>query len=510
MTSPTDDVQASRLQPSVSSERKEPPVDPATPATSAQEKVDLSTTTDVNLSDSQFTIREGGYGWVNVVCSIFLNAVTWGVNTTFGVYFSYYLQHDYFTGATPMRYAYVGGLSVASCMLVAPFVNLLWRSSGWFKTPLYLGMIFISLGQIGAGLCKTYVQLLFTQGFIFGIGLGLTMIPTQPLLSQWFRRKLSYAQGLSAAGSGLGGLVLANTTRYLIQEKSLEYALICNGIVSLVVLFPCITLMKSTEPQTLRFLPSKHRKVLPPTAAKIKKNPLDLKWLVHPGYAFVLLFGVFSMIGYFVALYSLAAFATSGLGLTQKQASTLQSILAAGQMIGRPLCGFLLDLVGRHPCTIMIQVLAGVTCFAFWLPARSFALLVVFAITQGLLGGTVWSSVAPISAEVVGIRDLPSALAVFWFVTVPPAQFGQPIAVALINYSTNKLGRTGASTYLISIGFCGACFVVSGLMLLFSWRYVRVRDQAHELKSTAQTPEQQLESQQGSLASSPPPGQEKA
>ncbi|KAJ1032006.1 hypothetical protein NDA13_002382 [Ustilago tritici] len=463
-------------------------------ATQAEKQVDLSTTTNVNLSDSQFTIREGGYGWVNVVCSIFLNAVTWGVNTTFGVYFSYYLQNDYFAGATPMRYAYVGGLSVASCMLVAPFVNLLWRSSGWFKTPLYLGMIFISLGQVGAGLCKTYIQLLFTQGLVFGIGLGLTMIPTQPLLSQWFRRKLSYAQGLSAAGSGLGGLVLANTTRYLIANKSLEYALICNGIVSFVVLLPCITLMKSTEPQTLRIIPSKHRKISSisagTTAAKTRKNPLELKWIVHPGYAFVLLFGVFSMIAYFVALYSLAAFASSGLGLTQKQASTLQSILAAGQMIGRPLCGLSLDIFGRHPSVITIQILAGITCFAFWLPARSFGLLVAFAITQGLLGGTVWSSVAPISAEVVGIRDLPSALAVFWLAMVFPSQFGQPIAVALINYSRDHLGRRGADTYWISIGFCGACFVVSGLMLCFSWIYVRGRNRK-ELKSAVPCAEQQ-------------------
>lgn len=487
-----DSIEAKQSPPRTSSS----PIDPPhLKTTSTEEKlIDLSTTDNVQLSDSQFTIREGGYGWVNVVCSIFINASTWGVNTTFGVYFSYYLQHDYFTSATPMRYAYVGGLSVASCMLAAPFSNLLWRSTGWFKTPLYLGMVLVAMGQVGAGLCRTYVQLLFTQGLVFGVGLGLIMVPTQPLLSQWFRRKLSYAQGLSAAGSGLGGLVLANTTRYLIQEKSLEYALVCNGIVSFVVLLPCITLMKSTETQTPRFLPSrlrtnKHGQSTPASAPKIRKNPLELKWLIHPGYAFVLLFGVFAMIGYFVALYSLAAFASSGLGLTQKQASTLQSILAAGQMIGRPLCGLLLDLVGRHPCTIAIQTLAGLTCFAFWLPARSFGLLVVFAITQGLLGGTIWSSIAPLSAEVVGIRDLPSALAVFWLVTAIPGQFGQPMAVALIDYSQNHLGRRGANAYLISIGFCGACFVMSGVMLCTSWRFVRERNQAQQLESAEQQTE---------------------
>ncbi|PWZ02948.1 MFS general substrate transporter [Testicularia cyperi] len=439
--------------------------------TPGQTKSDLSstleTTLNVTLADSQFVIREGGYGWINTACCFLLNAATWGVNTTFGVYFSVYLQNNYFEGGTPMRYAYVGGLSVASCMLVAPFGNLLWQVSGNFKVPLYIGMVFIVMGQVGAGLCKSYIQLLFTQGFVFGIGLGLTMTPTQPLLSQWFRRKLSVAQGLAAAGSGLGGLILANTTRYLIEAKSLKYALICNGIVSLVVLFPCITLMRAT-----------------PGAARAKSKPLELKWIYHPGYVFVLGFGGFAMIGYFVALYTLASFASSGLGLTQTKASALQSILAAGQMIGRPLCGMALDWGGRHRTTIVIQILSGLTCFAFWLPARNFGLLVVFAIFQGLLGGTVWSTAAPISAEVVGIRDLGSALAIFWISMVLPGQFGQPIAVSLINYSKTHLGRTGANAYAISIGFCGACFVVSALMLCASHRYVvtRTKDELRELE----------------------------
>lgn len=425
----------------------------------------LDTTLNVTLSDSQFgTIREGGYGWINVACCVLLNSVTWGANTAYGVYFSFYIQADYFPDANRMRYAYVGGLSVAACMFTAPFSNLLWSLTGSFKAPLALGTVFIVLGQATAGVCKTYLKLLFTQGFIFGIGLGLTLTPTQPLLSQWFKKKLSYAQGIAAAGSGLGGLVLSNTTRYLLEKKSLKFALITNGLVSLVVLTPCIILMKATE------------------AGKTKQlsKPLDLKWLRHPGYIFVLLFGNFAMIGYFVALYSLAAFASSGLGLTQTKASALQSILAAGQMIGRPLCGVALDLGGRHRSTIVIQILAGVTCFAFWLPARSFALLVVFAFSQGLLGGTVWSTVAPISAEVVGIRDLGSALAMFWLSMVPAGQFGQPIAVALINYSQSHLGRQGANAYTISIAFCGACFVASGLSLCLSWRYVHNRRAAEQ------------------------------
>jgi MFS family permease len=420
----------------------------------------MATTRNVQLADSQFTIRDGGYGWVNVVCCFLLNAVTWGVNTTFGVYYSVYLQNDYFANGTPMRYAYVGGLSVASCMLVAPFGNMLQRATNSFKIPLVVGTILVTLGQALAGISKTYAQLLATQGLLFGIGLGFTMVPSQPLLSQWFKKKLSYAQGLAAAGSGMGGLVLANTTRWIIENRSLKYALVTNGLVSLVVLTPCIILMKGTEAGRKR----------------AQAKPFDLQWVVHRGYSFVLLFGIFALIAYFTALYTLAAYASSGLGLSQTEASALQSILAAGQMIGRPLCGLGLDWGGRHRTTVVIQILAGVTCFALWLPARSFAVLAVFAIFQGLFGGTVWSTVAPITAQVVGIRDLASALGVFWLAAVLPGQFGQPIAVALINYSTQHLHRTGHASYTIAIAFCGACFVASGLSLLASWRYVVVRD----------------------------------
>ena len=176
---------------------------------------------------------------------------------------------------------------------------------------------------------------------------------------------------------------------------------------------------------------------------------------------------------YFVALYSLASFATHGLGLSQTQGAALQSILSAGQMIGRPLTGLALDLGGRVNLTTLSYITAGLSCLVIWLPAKSFAVLIVFALVQGFVGGTVWSAAAPVTARVVGVPDLASALGMFWLMLVVPSLVAQPIAVALLNYSTGHLGRSGAEAYYVSIGFCGAMGVVSAVLLYGAKRWLQ-------------------------------------
>lgn len=171
------------------------------------------------------------------------------------------------------------------------------------------------------------------------------------------------------------------------------------------------------------------------------------------------------MIAYFIAIYSMAAMATDGLGLSQSSGAILQSILGAGQMVGRPLWGLALDRGGRINMTIICYIICGLSCLCIWLPARSFGVMVFFAIVQGITGGTVWSAASPISARVVGVKDLASAMSVFWIALVLPALVGQPMAIALRDYSIREMGRTGAEAYHVSIGFCGGMGLASAVWL---------------------------------------------
>ena len=177
------------------------------------------------------------------------------------------------------------------------------------------------------------------------------------------------------------------------------------------------------------------------------------------------------VIAYFVALYSLASFATHGLGLSQTQGASLQSILSAAQMLGRPSWGFALDKGGRINMSMACYIITGVSCLAIWLPARSYGVLIFFALVQGATSGTVWNAAAPLTAQMVGVQDLGSALSVFWLTLLVPALVGQPLAILLLNYSEGSLGRTGADAYANSIGFCGAIGIAASFFLLGAKRY---------------------------------------
>lgn len=168
---------------------------------------------------------------------------------------------------------------------------------------------------------------------------------------------------------------------------------------------------------------------------------------------------------FYVALYSIAIFATDGLGLSQAYGAIVQSLLAAGLMVGRPLAGLILDKFGRINIAIVLSILNGVACCAIWLPARSFATLAVFAFIQGGVGGAVWSAATPVAASIVGVKHLGSAMAMFWLSLVVPVFIGNPLAVLLLEYSRDHMGRNGPGAYAVSIGFCGGLSMAAGFCL---------------------------------------------
>jgi MFS family permease len=172
-----------------------------------------------------------------------------------------------------------------------------------------------------------------------------------------------------------------------------------------------------------------------------------------------------TVMSFYVTLYSIAIFATDGLGLSQVYGAIVQSLLAAGMMVGRPLAGLILDKFGRINIAIVLSIFNGIACCVIWLTARNFATLAVFAFIQGGAGGAVWSAAAPVTASVVGVKDLGSAMAMFWLSLVVPVFVGNPLAVLLLQYSRDHMGRSGPDAYAVSIGFCRGLSIAAGLCL---------------------------------------------
>ncbi|KDQ51221.1 hypothetical protein JAAARDRAFT_199259 [Jaapia argillacea MUCL 33604] len=389
---------------------------------------------------------DGGYGWVVVACVFWVNAFTWGVNAAYSIYLAYYLNHNVFPGATPLLYSFIGGIGVSQALLIAPLATMINRLYT-FRTTMAIGIFFQCGGLIGASFATKTWHLFLSQGFAFGYGMGCIFVASFGITSQWFQRRRGLANGIVTAGSGVGGIIWSLSTNAIIRTLGLAWAFRITAI--------CCFFVNTTA--TI-FLADRNKHVKP------SQKAFDLKILVRIEYILVMLWGVFSMLGYIVLLYSLPSYSLSQ-GLSANQASIVGAMLSVGITVGRPLVGYFSDSVGRINMAGLVTVATGLTCFVIWIPARTFGVCIFFAFINGAICGSFWTCAGSVSAEVVGLANLPSALSLLWLSVVLPCTFSEAIALEL------RRG-TGRTSFLIAQIFTGVMFIIAGvcMLLLRGWK----------------------------------------
>jgi len=185
----------------------------------------------------------GGYGWVCVACVAMINAHTWGLNSSYGVFLAYYLANNVFPGASRLEFAFVGSLSIACALLVSPVATIVTRKFGT-KTTLFTGVALETASLIGASFASQIWHLFLSQGVCFGFGMGFLFVGSVGIVPQWFTTRRSLANGIATAGSGLGGLVYSLATGAMIPSIGLAWAFRVLGIVAFVVNAVCALLVK--------------------------------------------------------------------------------------------------------------------------------------------------------------------------------------------------------------------------------------------------------------------------
>lgn len=344
---------------------------------------------------------DGGYGWVCVACTFFINAHTWGINSSYGVFLAYYLSNHYYPGASALEYAFIGGLSISQALLVAPVATYITRVYGT-RTTLLLGVTLETIALIGASFTHQVWQLFLSQGICFGFGMGLLFVGCVGIIPQWFTKKRSLANGIGTAGSGLGGMMYSLATNAMIDSLGVGWAFRILGIVACAVNVVCALLIRDRN-----------------KAIGATQLAFDYTLFKRREFWLLLGWGFFSMMGYITLLFSLPNYATS-IGLSSYQGSIVGAVLNLGQGLGRPLVGIFSDQTGRINIAGACTFICGLFCFIIWIFAKSFGVLVFFAIIVGTVAGTFWTTIAPVGAEVVGLKELPSALSITWIFLVLP------------------------------------------------------------------------------------------
>ncbi|KAK7549721.1 major facilitator superfamily domain-containing protein [Phyllosticta citricarpa] len=354
----------------------------------------------------------GGYGWVCCIATFWINAHTWGINSSYGIFLAHYLRHNTFPGATRLQFAIIGGLSISQALFVSPLATITTRRFGT-RVTLLVGVFFETLALICASFATQIWHLFLTQGVCFGWGMGFLFVGSVGVVPQWFTTRRSFANGITASGSGLGGLTYSLATNAMIERIGLGWAFRVLGICAFSVNTVCAMLIKDRN---------KH--------IGSSQLAFDYRLFKRPEFLLLLAFGIFSMLGYIVLLFSLPNYATS-IGLSAHQGSVVGAVLNLGQALGRSPIGYFSDAIGRLNMAASMTLLVAVFSFAIWIPAKSYGVLILFALLGGTVAGTYWAVVAPVTTEAVGLATLPAALSINWVVLVLPTTFSEAIALQI-------------------------------------------------------------------------------
>ena len=323
------------------------------------------------------------------------------------------------------------------------------------RATLLIGTILLFVALFGASYATQIWHLFLTQGVCFGWGLGFTYIPATASLPQWFSTRRSLAMGIASAGAGIGGLAYNLAAGAIVQSKGIHWAYRILALCGLVVNLVCSLLLKDRN-----------------KAVQPLQNAFNYREYGQAEVLLVVAWGVFTELGYIVLLYSLPNYSIS-IGLTPSQGSVVGAVLSLGLGIGRPVIGYYSDSFGRINMAAIMTTLCGVLCLALWVPAKTYGVLITFALTAGCVCGIFWNTVTPVMAEVVGLKRLPSSFGVICLALVVPTTFAEPIALEMVK----------ASGYLSAQIFVGCMFLLAGTStwLLRSWKINQV-----ELKAASE------------------------
>ncbi|KAG0250181.1 hypothetical protein DFQ27_009520 [Actinomortierella ambigua] len=159
---------------------------------------------------------EGGVqGWLVVLASFMIHSFVFITEYSFGVFEHHY--HDVFIGANAFSIAFVGTMGSAATYLCGFFAGVIADRIG-YRITCATGTIVMTVSLILASFCRQLWQLYLTQGILFGVGASLAYYPAISVVSHYFVARRGIATGLAVSGVGLGGLILAPLTQFLIER----------------------------------------------------------------------------------------------------------------------------------------------------------------------------------------------------------------------------------------------------------------------------------------------------
>ncbi|RUS77593.1 hypothetical protein EGW08_014651, partial [Elysia chlorotica] len=172
---------------------------------------------------------DGGWGYVVVLSAFILSVIVDGLSYSFGVMLA---DLEGAFQAPKSQVVLANSMQVGAYMLIGPVASAFTNAFGCRKV-IIAGTLLSGLAYM-VSICSTEISVLvITYGVLAGMGFGLMYLPTIVAVSLYFDRKRALATCIAMCGSGVGALVMAPLSEFLLQEFGWRGAILIQGAILL-------------------------------------------------------------------------------------------------------------------------------------------------------------------------------------------------------------------------------------------------------------------------------------
>ena len=373
------------------------------------------------------------YGWIIVSAAIVVGFLTTGLS---GYANGILLPELAATLSNGNRGPIALGFSLATIFgtLVAPFIGRLADEYSPRKL-MMVGSVLLTVSYVGlASATKLWHMYLFS-GLVFALGMAMAGPMVRSLLvARWFERYRGRALGVSVLGASIAGVVLPVILSDMIDEYGWRNTIYFFSAIIVCILLPLIFYVMRDTPEDIGEVRDGHR--ASQVAAERGEKPvvrtidtIQFTWrqmLQNKSFwAIGLTFGPMVCV-YLVTVIHLFGHILES-GLERNQAAFVLSVFAFSAIVGKPIMGFMADLVGLRT-TLWTSLALQCSALILFTVAGNLPAFLASAIIHGL-GYSALSSMRTYSlAQTLGIRSLGSSTGLLRYIELPFASIASPVA----------------------------------------------------------------------------------